>query len=463
MRRLLYSVPVKLSLRFTLILTAAVLIISVLFTLALSHSTHRQQEGELERAVQEIEQGLDSGSRFFAVPYYITYSVYDNTGKSIYTNDPFLPLLPHTGGKAVRYREENFFIDGALNILYYAKSAEPNEELSIEAALNMDTDSSSLLLKGLPRTITFAVIPVLIISFFVSLFITRNTIQPVVRMTREAKSISSENLSRQLSVKHSAERMDENDELAETFNDLFARLKADFDRERHFTSDVSHELKTPVAVILGQANLLRRWGKNDKEQTEKSLGIIIQEGHSMESIIENLLQLSRLESGRQKPVCEDCSVFEMLSLLQEETNTYAADAEVQMDCPADTTVQTDRELLHQVCTIIISNSVKFCRAAAISPVITITAQKSDGVQTLTFADNGTGFSPETLPHVFERFYRGDASHNRKAGGSGLGLAIAKVIMNSLGGTITAGNREDAASGAQLTITLPVVPRPNADA
>jgi ABC-type sugar transport system substrate-binding protein len=184
---------------------------------------------------------------------------------------------------------------------------------------------------------------------------------------------------------------------------------------------------------------------------------------AMESIIENLLQLSRLESGRQKPVCEDCSVFEMLSLLQEETNTYAADAEVQMDCPADTTVQTDRELLHQVCTIIISNSVKFCRAAAISPVITITAQKSDGVQTLTFADNGTGFSPETLPHVFERFYRGDASHNRKAGGSGLGLAIAKVIMNSLGGTITAGNREDAASGAQLTITLPVVPRPNADA
>ncbi len=460
------SVPVKLSLRFMLMLTAAVLSLSVLFSLVLHHSMRIQKHEDLQKAAKGIIKKIQDGRTSFNVPYFISYVVYNpDTKESLYSNDPFLPLLQDTKEKSVRYIAKNFFIDGDLNILYYASSltVEGNKYI-VETALNMDTDASSMLLRKLPETTVAAVIPVLIISFFASFIIARNTIKPVVKMTQTAKYIGSENLDKRLPVKHGIAKLDENDELALTFNDLFARLKTDFDREKNFTSDVSHELKTPVAVILGQANLLRRWGKNDALQLEKSLGIIIKEAHSMESIIQNLLQLSRLECGRQKPVMETLLLQDLLQLLKDETLSYSPDASVSIQDAGACTVHTDRELLHQVCTVVISNSIKFTKGIGRAAVIEITMHENSKNNTVSIviSDNGPGFTDESLPHIFDRFYRGDSSHNRKAGGSGLGLSIAKTIMTALHGTITARNIHDDDSsapekkirGAAMEITFP---------
>ena len=113
-------------------------------------------------------------------------------------------------------------------------------------------------------------------------------------MTETAKKISASKLDTRLPV---TGKGDDFDALAKTFNDLLSRLQTDFERERQFTADVSHELKTPLAVILGHANLLRRWGKNDPDRLESSLASLIREAHSMESIIGNLLQMTRIENG----------------------------------------------------------------------------------------------------------------------------------------------------------------------
>ena len=126
--------------------------------------------------------------------------------------------------------------------------------------------------------------------------------KPVKEITRAAEKISSTNLETLLPVSN---HNDELDYLAQTFNRLFESLKKDFERERNFTSDVSHELKTPVAGILGQANLLKRWGKNDPVQLEQSLDLIITEASAMNSIITNLLQISKLENGREKLMSEN--------------------------------------------------------------------------------------------------------------------------------------------------------------
>ena len=321
----------------------------------------------------------------------------------------------------------------------------------------MDSDTSFLLLKGVPSTLALIVIPVLILSFLVSLIITRNTMRPVVRMTERARRIGSENLGETLPVRHKVQAMDENDVLAATFNDLFTRLKADFDREKAFTSDVSHELRTPVAVILGQAKLLMRWGKDDRAQTEKSLSMIIKETHSMESTIENLLQMSRLESGRQQPKAESFDLADLLSQIAEEARSLAEDAVVSVHCPAGLVIQSDRELLHQTMTVVTSNSIKFCRASGKVPALSLEAERAGERLVIRAGDNGPGFSPDVLPHVFERFYRGDEAHNRKGGGSGLGLSIAQVIASVLGGTIAAGNREEEGriEGALMTVELPL--------
>jgi signal transduction histidine kinase len=245
-------------------------------------------------------------------------------------------------------------------------------------------------------------------------------------------------------------RGDEIDELSKTFNELFLRIKADFDRERQFSSDVSHELNTPLTVISGQANLLLRWGKDNPEQLEKSLNAIKDESKSMHAIIENLLQISRVESGRIKPQICEVDIRSVFERVVQEFSSVSPDVTFDVSCDLKQPVMTDPEMLHQILTVLVSNSVKFagekCR-------IGLSASPSkEGSVVISESDDGPGMSRESLPHVFERFYRGDEAHPRSAGGSGLGLSIARTLTEALGGEISAGNLEP--HGAHFQLYLP---------
>ncbi|HAH61188.1 MAG TPA: hypothetical protein DCL73_03735 [Treponema sp.] len=313
----------------------------------------------------------------------------------------------------------------------------------------MDRDTSEQLLSGLPRLMLILFFPLLLVSFRAALLITRRTLKPVKEMTGMAQKISSANLSQRLPVTGTG---DELDTLASTFNDLFSRLKADFDRGRQFTSNVSHELKTPLAVILGHANLIRRWGKNDSAQLEKSIDALITESHSMEAIITNMLLLSRLEDGVEKLSMTAVPVKPLLNRLADDTRAWSPATVFAFDgVPDMTAVSAEEELLYEAFTIIVSNSIKFTPPPA---HIAVEVRREGPLAVITFTDNGPGIEPEILPHVFERFYRGDPSHNRNAGGSGLGLAVAKVIMDVMHGGISAGNAPG--YGAVLALTLPAV-------
>ena len=513
-KKFFHSVPFKLSLRFSILLSVVTLVFSVAFTIMVSLVLRGQKSDELIDGADLVADSLlhddDLEPVLSTLPYYMTYVVYkidwDNNlePKTITTNDPYLPCLSETESGAKKYYDENYFLDGALNILYYTKAVQIGEDfVFVQTALNMDTDSSSKIVRQIPKVCVIAFIPVLLLSFLFSMLITKRTIKPVVSMTGMARHIGSSNLDTMLPLSSSkVENQNELDELASTFNELFARLKIDFDREKQFTSDVSHELKTPVAVILGQSNLLRRWGKDDPVQLEKSLGTIIAETKSMEAIITNLLQMSRLESGRVQPNFEKVDVRALFERIKEETLSVNPDVEFEIEdgtenegpagakgensnCEIDVPsgvsknassgasplyLHADLELLHQVITVITSNSLKFCKFAGVNPIkIKCSADVVGGVLTretlqrgnsgenlsqtvsLSIQDNGPGFPDDAIAHVFERFYRADSSHTRSAGGSGLGLSIAKTIVESMGGTITASNA--AGGGAVITIEL----------
>lgn len=457
MKSFFHSVAFRLSILFTIILTAAVLILSVSFSAFIAKSIQNQKDEELILAAENIEATLyyntinsDEDYANPDLPYYLTYIAYDENQEVIASNDPYLPYLPSTNGITATYLAKDYFIDGDLNILYYSKdSFIEGHRITIITASNLDTDSASKFTTEIPNVILWTIIPVLLICFVVSIFMTRHTMSPVVKMTSSAKKISSTNLDTLLPV---SKRDDELNNLANTFNDLFIRLKSDFDRERQFTSDVSHELKTPVAVILGQANLLRRWGKDDPAQLEKSLGTIINETKSMEAIITNLLQMSRLESGRVQPNWEIFDINQMFSRLKEETLSVKPETNFNYDEKLDIKVHGDIELLHQVFTVIISNSLKF---APDPTTLFLSCVVENNKVVIEIEDNGPGFGEENIPHVFERFYRGDEAHTRSAGGSGLGLSIAKTICESMNGNISAHNARFSPTGARVRIELPL--------
>ncbi|MCQ2576186.1 MAG: HAMP domain-containing histidine kinase [Treponema sp.] len=451
MKKIFRSVPVRLSLRFSILLTTVVIILALTLTGISVLSIRNEKTEELRRAQESVAETLQKNDEFSiregfpSLPYYIYYTVYlydenatstsaEENSHVISTNDSSIPLLTDSDGKSATKFEKDYYIDGDLNILYYARRLTINgNDLVIQTCINMDTDSMSNLVKQLPKAAALLFLPMLLISFFICLFITRHTLRPVVKITDKAKNISSSNLDDHLPLTGKA---DELDELAGTFNELFSRLKRDFDRERQFTSDVSHELKTPVAVILGQSNLLRRWGKNDPEQLDKSLNTIISETKSMEAIIQNLLQMSRLESGRVLPQMDIIDLKEMFERLKTETLSVNPKVIFNYDENLNVKINADPELLHQVFTVVISNSLKFCG----DPIeLTIRCMPGNVTKStvIELEDNGPGFGEENIPHVFERFYRGDEAHTRSAGGSGLGLSIAKTIIESMNGIISA--------------------------
>ena len=473
------SIARQLAVRFSLVLSVVILAVALLLTLLLRYNVRLRQNNELVYSMEhlaDIEQRIHDfrmnlppavdqiktpeGVRRLPprlgsdLPYYITFTIFNDTTHTVYeTNDPFLPLLPVSYGHPKRYTRKNYYIDGDLNILYCSDvfKSSKEEPFVVQVALTMDRDTAEQLLERAVPVFLVILIPLLFISYVAAYSISKSTMIPVRNMTIAARHIGSENLDRRLPTTGHG---DELDELAQTFNDLFTRLKTDFDRERQFTSDVSHELRTPLAVILGHANLIRRWGKDDPVQLQKSLDMLISEVHTMESIVENLLQLSRLENGKWNSVIQEVSVQELCYRLRDDTLAWAPDVQFDVVMDDDFRIYTDQELLYQACTIIVSNSIKFGGKSVCIKVhiqqVAMSADK-DGLE-FRFMDSGPGITPDVLPHIFERFYRGDSAHNRSAGGSGLGLAIVKSICMVLGGTVRAESNE---TGAVFVLTLPI--------
>ena len=447
------SVVFRLSVKFSAILTAAVTIIILLFLMLLRQFSIKQEYNAFSRTTNNIIRSISNGifrsvdRKLSELPFFVFYLIYDSeTGEILRQKNNMLGKLPETNGKIVRYSTKRTGSYEAVNLLYFTTrfNFPDGRGLTLQIAQKSNDNSARAFLRGPFYMIALATIPILIISFFLSKFVISQTLQPVVRITKAAATISASSLDQRLPE---TGKKDELDNLAITFNRLFERLKSDFDRERSFTSNVSHELKTPIAVILGQANLLRRWGKDDSQQLEKSLNTIIQETHSMNSIITNLLQLGRLESGKILPTMEKVNLQKMFHRLKEEFRAINPDLSLNFqDQPA--VIITDAELLHQVFVAIISNSSKFIKE---KPKIEIKCSRTKNQTVIEISDNGPGFEEKVLPHVFERFYRGDSSHNRAAGGSGLGLSIAQAVVKSLKGKLTAENAKN--GGALLKITL----------
>ena len=444
MKKSKQSFSVRLALRFMFLLTVAVILLSFTFIFFIRSLINANQIEELKSAENKVFLSLyyqqSAGYLIGAdIPYYVTYIIYDpETQDTLATNDPFLPFLIPTNGKAVRHFEKDFFFDGDLDILYYAQEHSfDNRTIVVAVAVNLDNNTTVELFENLPLALLFMSLPILLLSFFVSFIITKNTMNPVVKITKTAKSMTTEKLGSLLPL---TGRGDEIDELSGAFNDLFLRIKADFDRERQFSSDVSHELNTPLTVISGQANLLLRWGKDNPEQLEKSLVAIKNEATSMHAIIDNLLQISRIESGRIKPEVSEVNIAGLFKRVEEEFKTVHMNIRFETSCAEDISFSTDGEMLHQILTILISNSVKFFGASEFADqecIVKLHAESQNNKIILEQSDNGPGISPEALPHIFERFYRADEAHSRAAGGSGLGLAIARTLADSLGASIQA--------------------------
>lgn len=238
--------------------------------------------------------------------------------------------------------------------------------------------------------------------------------------------------------------------LAGAINAMLDRVNAAYAAQMRFVSDASHELRTPIAVIQGYASLLNRWGKDDPQARQESIDAIQSEAQAMERLVEQLLFLARGDNDTQPVRMELFDLNELAGEVLREEEMIHQDRIFLPVWQGALALQADPALIKQVLRIMVDNSVKY--SAPGSRVYLRVSPREDVVR-VTVQDEGEGISAQSLPHVFDRFYRADQSRDRKTGGTGLGLSIARWIVERHGGWFEVLSRPGV--GSRFTFVLPL--------
>ena len=234
-------------------------------------------------------------------------------------------------------------------------------------------------------------------------------------------------------------------------NDLLDRMRESYREQTRFVSDASHELRTPIAVIKGYADMLDRWGKEDQQVLEEGIAAIRSESDRMNTLVEQLLFLARGDAGRQHLTMENINLTALMqevydeSVMIDQKHSY----ELQKE-PGDIVCYGDYGMLKQAVRIFVDNAAKYTTEGdTIS--LRVGVNRSRLCPYVSVQDNGIGMSREDVQHIFERFYRSDVARNSKTGGTGLGLSIAKWIVDRHRGTIEVVSRQEI--GTRFTVFL----------
>ena len=286
----------------------------------------------------------------------------------------------------------------------------------------------------------------LILAWVGGYALARRTLAPVAAMTTRAAAISATSLHERLPV---GNPRDELGQLSRGFNDLLARLDAAFEQQRRFMADASHELRTPVSIMRGEADIALSRAERSPEEYRGALEVVRAEGRRLSQIVGELFLLARADSGQQRlrmralyldDLVVDC-VHVMRSIAM--ARDVALRCTVEPQALADTGHEDahaytgDEELLRRLMVNLLDNAIKHAPQGSI---VDVEVTGTDGEHRLRVIDRGAGIPLAAQPLVFDRFFRADESHARDAGsgtgGAGLGLSIARWVAEAHGGSLT---------------------------
>ena len=422
------SIRIKIMLWYTL-LTAILLAVSLpILYGAMAGSLRRDQEAYLRSAAGQLASHIeleDGDLRLLNdldLPAGTQYLLTTESGgrvvssENAWTDAP--SFQPDEVYLASNGRRDQLYLDQELEM-------EGGEKIQIRVCRSNDTVERSL--DQLQLVMLLAVPVFLGLAVFGSYFLAKLALRPIDHITETAVSLGAGNLSRRIT---GIESRDEVGRLAGAFNGMLARLEESFQREKQFTSDASHELRTPVSVIMAYAENLTAHAPD--QETEKQAAAILLESRRMHSIIAQLLALTRGYEGKYRLEREEVSLSEMVSDVLAELTEEAAASGIRLagQVPPEIRLSADQSLMTQLLLNLVENGIKYGKAGG---TVTVWAQEQDGHTLLTIQDDGIGIGETDLPRIFDRFYRADQARDRS--GSGLGLSIVKWIVELHGWTI----------------------------
>ena len=457
------SLQVKFGLSYILIIAAVLLLLNT-YPLRVSQDlVFRSKEATLESSVSVMVYSLSGLDHLTEENVAQAMAVVEETGMSrILVTDETGRVLYDTRetgsavGEYAFYTEivqallgSDVFTSTYRNGAFRSRASSPvlyqSQVIGAVYAYEYDTEQAALL-EGLQanllRLSAVIGVAVLVLSVVLSRVLTRKIGQllTAIRQVREG------------AYSHRAEIAghDEIAQIGQEFNSLTDRLQTTENARRRFVSDASHELKTPLAAIRLLSDSILQTEHMDPATTREFVADIGAEAERLSRITEDLLRLTRLDSGvLEKPV--EVEVLPVLEQVMRMMSLVAQEKQVELTYTAEPgcTVLATPDELHQVIYNLTDNAVKYTGAGG---AVQVALSRREENVILTVADNGAGIPEEDLPRIFERFYRVDKARSRAAGGTGLGLSIVSDTVKRRGGTVEAANRPE--GGSVFTVRWP---------
>ncbi len=286
------------------------------------------------------------------------------------------------------------------------------------------------------------------VGCFVFSLVRKHMLRPVRKLSEAAQQVAKGDFSIRLAPMRRDGKKDEFEVLFEDFNTMVTELSSTETLKTDFISNVSHEMKTPLAVIRNYAQLLEKPGLTESERVEYA-NCIEDTAVKMTELITNILRLNRIENQKIVPEKKNYDVCRQLAdcLLQFETRWEEKEIEPDFDFEDRAFVYGDESLLELVWNNLMSNALKFTEPGG---TVTVRQWSEAGRVIVSFSDSGCGMSESTKRHIFDKFYQGDTSHSTE--GNGLGLALVQRVISLHEGEISV--ESTPGEGSTFTVSLP---------
>ncbi len=293
---------------------------------------------------------------------------------------------------------------------------------------------------------------VFVVASLSALYLTRTAVNPVADITRTAEAIYLQgDLSRRISV---GAGKDDLSALGRTFNRMLDHIEESVEAQRRFVGDASHELKTPLTVIRGNAELL---GRGPDGSDTAATHAITREADRMQRIVNDLLAIAELDAPGELKF-QPLNLRSLVVRVLTDLGPVAGERSITLAGSDTAWVFADADKLERALRNLVQNAIT---ATASDGVIQVRLTERDHTVGLVVGDNGSGIPEQHLPHVFERFYRVDPARSRAGGGTGLGLTIVRSVAETHGGSVEA--RRADLGGAEIEIRLPAGRPPDSTA
>lgn len=386
------------------------------------------------------------------------YQVYNaRTGQLLFQSPGLEALgLHYTAAEVAEFRARPGIVDlqterGRLRLMSTVIVPAAGDVYLIQVGELLDTLDRTLV--GFDRTLVWRIVAGLALAMAAGYWLAGRALAPLARLARTTQSIGITNLNERLALRGNG---DELDQVASAFNRALASVEQSVGEMRQFSAALAHELRTPLAVLRGEAELALRRHSN-ADELRATLADQIDEFDRLTRLINQILTLARAEGGEISIATEPVDLSVLAAGVVEQIEPVADARGVHLRCEAGEPVwvRGDNGWLERLLLILLDNAIKFTPPDG---EVSVVVARSNEFAVLAVSDSGEGIAPAAMPHLFERFYRGESARSRTSEGAGLGLALAKWIAEQHRGAIDV--HSSPARGATFSVRLPAVSAPD---